>query len=77
MCFECVTSCVPSACFACVAGLVSSAFASGLRVRCHAACRVRGWACCVCGLGVCVCHALYTTKHTAVRSEQASSQLKA
>jgi hypothetical protein len=42
--------------FACVAGLVSSPFASGwsgLRVRCRAASvprryAVRGWACCVC-----------------------------
>eukprot|EP00966_Prymnesium_polylepis_P036308 842419-Prymnesium_polylepis.2 len=34
--------------FSCVAGLASSAFASGLHVRCRAACRVRGWACCVC-----------------------------
>eukprot|EP00966_Prymnesium_polylepis_P198105 4590409-Prymnesium_polylepis.1 len=28
-------------------GLLSCAFASGLRVRCCAACRVRFWACCV------------------------------
>eukprot|EP00966_Prymnesium_polylepis_P252916 5846305-Prymnesium_polylepis.1 len=41
-------SCVPSACFACVAGFVSCAFALGVRVRCRAACRVRGWARAVC-----------------------------
>eukprot|EP00966_Prymnesium_polylepis_P297572 6875071-Prymnesium_polylepis.1 len=36
MCLHGDFGCEPLACFACVAGLASCAFASGLRVRCRA-----------------------------------------